>query len=72
MPAVVLPKSHIKRNFGLKATSPGSFWRRTLGAMEPGYLQIDWNTIPGLYNRKRYLRTLVIGKKEWDHLSDPA
>ena len=21
-------------------------------AMEPGYLHIDWNTIPGLYNRK--------------------
>ena len=41
-------------------------------AMEPGYLQIDWNTIPGLYNRKRYLRTLVIEKKEWDHLSDPT
>ena len=40
--------------------------------MEPGYLQINWNTIPGLYNRMRYLRTLVIEKKEWDHLSDPA
>ena len=41
-------------------------------AMEPGYLQINWNTIPGLYNRKRHLWTLVIEKKEWDHLSDPA
>ena len=41
-------------------------------AMEPGYLQINWNTIPGLYNRKRHLRTLVIEKKEWDHLSDPT
>ena len=41
-------------------------------AMEPGYLQINWNTIPKLYNRKHHLRTLVIEKKEWDHLSDPA
>ena len=41
-------------------------------AMEPGYLQINWNTIPGLYNRKQHLWTLVIEKKEWDHLSDPA
>ena len=41
-------------------------------AMEPGYLQINWDTIPGLYNRKQYLRTLVIEKKEWDHLSHPA
>ena len=41
-------------------------------AMEPGYLQINWDTIPRLYNRKQHLRTLVIGKKEWDHLSDPA
>ena len=41
-------------------------------AMEPGYLQINWNTIPGLYNQKHHLRTLVIEKKEWDHLSDPA
>ena len=40
--------------------------------MEPGYLQINWDTIPGLYNRKQHLRTLVIEKKEWDHLSDPA
>ena len=41
-------------------------------AMEPGYLQINWNTIPRLYNRKHHLRTLVIEKKEWDHLSDAA
>ena len=40
--------------------------------MEPGYLQIDWDTIPRLYNHKHYLRTLVIEKKEWDHLSDSA
>ena len=41
-------------------------------AMESGYLHIDWNSIPGLYNRKSYLRTLVIAKDEWDHLSDPT
>ena len=40
--------------------------------MEPGYLHINWNTIPRLYNRKRYHRTLVIEKKQCDHLSDPA
>ena len=40
--------------------------------MEPRYLQIDWDTIPRLYNNKHHLRTLVIEKKEWDHLSDPA
>ena len=33
-------------------------------AMEPGYLQIHWDTIPRLYNRKQHLRTLVIEKKE--------
>ena len=41
-------------------------------AMEPRYLQIDWDTIPGLYNRKHHLRTSVIEKKEWDRLSDPT
>ena len=41
-------------------------------AMESGYFHVDWNSIPGLYNWKSYLRTLVIEKKEWDHLSDPA
>ena len=41
-------------------------------AMESGYLNIEWNSIPGLYNRKSYLRTLVIEKREWDHISDPA
>ena len=41
-------------------------------AMESGYFYVDWNSIPGLYNCKSYLRTLVIEKKEWDHLSDPA
>ena len=41
-------------------------------AMESGYFHVDWNSIPGLYNRKPYLRTLVIEKEEWDHLSDPT
>ena len=41
-------------------------------AMESGYLYVDWNSIPRLYNRKSYLRTLVIAKEEWDHLSDPT
>ena len=40
--------------------------------MEPRYLHIDWDTIPRLYNHKHHLQTLVIEKKEWDHLSDPA
>ena len=40
--------------------------------MESGYFHVDWNTIPGLYNRKSYLRTLVIEREEWDYLSDPA
>ena len=41
-------------------------------AMESGYFNIDWNSIPGLYNQKSYLRTLIIEKEDWDHLSDPA
>ena len=41
-------------------------------AMKPGYLHINWDTVPGLYNHKHHLRTLVIEKKEWDHLSDPV
>ena len=41
-------------------------------AMESGYLHIEWNSIPRLYNQKSYLRTLVIEKGEWDHLSDPT
>ena len=40
--------------------------------MESGYFYVDWNSIPGLYNWKSYLRMLVIEKEEWDHLSDPA
>ena len=41
-------------------------------AMESRYLYVEWNSIPGLYDWKSYLRTLVIEKGEWDHLSDPA
>ena len=41
-------------------------------AMESGYFHVDWNSIPRLYNWKSYLRMLVIEKKEWDHLSNPA
>ena len=41
-------------------------------AMEYVHFHVNWNTIPRLYNRKPYLRTLVIGKEEWDDLSDPA
>ena len=41
-------------------------------AMESGYFHVHWNSIPRLHNRKPYLRTLVIEKEEWDHLSNPA
>ena len=41
-------------------------------AMESGYFHVDWNSIPRLYNRKSFLRTLVIEKREWDPLSNPA
>ena len=71
MPAVVLLTNRIRRNFGRKLHHLGVL-RAHPRAMEPGYLQINWDTIPGLYNRKHLLRTLVIEKKEWDHLSDPA
>ena len=41
-------------------------------AMGSRYFHIDWNSIPGLYNQKPYLRILVIEKEELDHLSDPS
>ena len=41
-------------------------------AMEPGYLFVNWNYIPGMYCRKNYLHSLVIELAEWEHLSDPA
>ena len=40
-------------------------------AMEPGYLHLNWNHIPGMYCQKNYLCSLVIEQEEWDHLSDP-
>ena len=40
--------------------------------MEPGYLHLNWNHIPGMYLHKYYLWTLVIEKEEWGHLSDAA
>ena len=48
------------------------FLKQHLKAMEPGYLHLNWNHIPGMYCRKNYLRSLVIKQEEWDHLSDPA
>ena len=41
-------------------------------AMEPGYLSLNWNHIPGLFRRKTYLRTLVIAPADLDMLCDPA
>ena len=41
-------------------------------SMEPGYLHLNWNHIPGMYLRKYYLQTLIVEKEEWAHLSNPA
>ena len=41
-------------------------------AMEPGYLHLNWNHIPGMYLRKNYMRTLVIEKWDWNRLADPT
>ena len=41
-------------------------------SMEPGYLHLNWNHIPRMYLRKNYMRTLVIEKRDWNHLTDPA
>ena len=41
-------------------------------AMEPGYLNVNWNHIPGMYCQKHYMQTLVIKHEEWAHLSDPS
>ena len=48
------------------------FLQRYPKAMEPGYLYLNWNYIPGMYLRKYYMQTLIIEKEEWAHLSDPA
>ena len=72
MPAVNLPRMDIKTVNGRKVILPGSFYLITPGPWNPGTYTLTVNSIPGLYNRKSYLRTLVIAKEEWDHLSDPA
>ena len=41
-------------------------------SMEPRYLHLNWNHIPGKYLRKYYLHMIVIEKEEWAHLSEPA
>ena len=41
-------------------------------SMEPGYLHLNWNHIPRIYFRKNYMRTLVIEKRDWNHLTDLA
>ena len=41
-------------------------------AMEPGYLSLNWNHIPGLFHRKDYIRTLVIPAADLERLCDPA
>ena len=41
-------------------------------AMEPGYLTLNWNHIPGLFHRKEYIRTLVIPPADLKRLCDPA
>ena len=40
--------------------------------MEPRYLSLNWNHIPGLFHRKDYLRTLVIPPVDLERLCDPA
>ena len=40
--------------------------------MEPEYLHLNWNDIPGMYCRKHYIWTLAIDQEEWARLSDPA
>ena len=41
-------------------------------SMEPRYLHLNWNHIPGMYFRKYLICTIVIEKKEWANLSEPA
>ena len=40
-------------------------------AMEPGYLSLNWNHIPGLLQRKEYLRTLAIPTSDLERILDP-
>ena len=39
--------------------------------MELGYFYLDWNHIPGLFNRKEYMHTLVIPPADLQHICDP-
>ena len=41
-------------------------------AMEPRYLSFNWNHIPGLFNRKEYMCTMVIPRADLQQLCDPA
>ena len=41
-------------------------------AMEPGYLFLNWNHVPGMFRRKEYIRTLVIPAADLERLCDPA
>ena len=72
MPAVNIAENGYKKCQWPESYITWEFLTEHPRAMESGYLHVEWNSIPGLYNRKSYLRTLVIQKEEWDHLSDPA
>ena len=71
MPAVNSLRMDIKTANGRKVSN-WEFLTEHPRAMESGYLHVEWNSIPGLYNWKSYLRTLVVEKGEWDHLLDPV
>ena len=72
MPAINSPRMGIKMANGLKNYITWEFLANHPRTMESGYFHVDWNTISGLYNKKSYLRTLIIERQEWDYLSDPA
>ena len=40
--------------------------------MEPGYLNVNWNHIPGLFHRQTYMRTMVIPPADLDRICDPT
>ena len=48
------------------------FLKKHPKAMEPGYLNVNWNHIPGLFRRQSYMRTMVIPPAELERLCDPA
>ena len=41
-------------------------------AMEPGYVSLNWNHIPGLFHQKEYMCTMVIPRADLQRLCDPA